>query len=356
VEECVSERSKLTQAPPHDATAALEQARKARRHLAATRATLEAALKAAESRADTAEAQLEALLGVAQADPKPIRALKAAGKAKPEAAYVMMASDWHVGERVRPQMVGGLNEYTPEIAQERAEQYFRSNLKMLNAARSAWDVRQLVFWWGGDFMTGYIHEEYQAENYLSPTEEMFLAYEVLLRGVRFILAEYDVERVVIPTSSGNHGRGTKKKQTSDFRTSYEFLMYRMLQKALADEPRVEVKLGTGYENHLDIYGFRVAFHHGDEVQYNGGVGGIYPALFRRIHRVGAGGFARELDVFGHHHTLGFAPAAFGNGSLIGYSAFAAAKGFRPEPPQQGSFVIDAKHRVPSAMNPIFVTR
>lgn len=350
----MSNRDKLSAPPPPDSAAAIEQARQARRRFALTKHSLEVALRLAEERADTAEKQLEAALGLAELpEPKPIRPLRKAGGV-PEAAYVMLASDWHVGERVRPEMVGGINEYTPEIAQERAEKYFRSNLKMLQAARSAWDIKQLVFWLGGDFITGWIHEELVYENHLSPQEEMLLAYEVLLRGIKHILAEYDVERILIPTSNGNHGRATERKHTSDFRTSYEFLMYRMLAKALADEPRVEVKLGQGYENHVDLYGFRIAFHHGDEVTYNGGVGGIYPALYRRIHRVGAGSFTRDLDVIGHHHQLGYAPAGFSNGSLIGYNAYAAAKGFRPEPPQQGSFVIDARYKRPSNMNPIFV--
>lgn len=348
-------KDKLSKPPEQaDAGALRERERATKRR----ESYLRDALTSAEARADTAEKQLAAVLDLERAESfvKPIRPLKAAGKGKPEATYFMMASDWHVGERVRPNMVSGCNEYTPEIAQERAEHYFRNNLKVLNALRSTWDVKTLVWWLGGDFVTGWIHDDLVYENYLSPQEEAKLAYKILLGGARFILEHYDVDRIIIPTSSGNHGRSTEKKHTSDFRTSSEFLMYGMLEMALESEKRVEIKLGHGYENHQDIYGYRIACHHGDEVKGGIGVGGVAPSLYRRIQRVGAGAFARDLDVYGHHHQLSFAPAAFGNGSLIGYNAYAAAKGFRPEPPQQGSFLIDAQRRVPVAMTPIFVTK
>ena len=62
-------------------------------------------------------------------DPKPyaIRARKEQrGKHFQAATYVMLASDWHIEERVRPETVGWRNEYSPEIAQERAERFFKS--------------------------------------------------------------------------------------------------------------------------------------------------------------------------------------------------------------------------------------
>lgn len=302
--------------------------------------------------------ELESLLSAAVAtrEPRtldPIVALKKT-TVLPEATYVMLASDWHMGERVRSSEVRGLNEYNPDIAQERAEQFWRRNLTMLQAARSAWDVNQCVVWLGGDFMTNYLHDENVSENFLSPTEEMKLVYDALSRGLEYVLSHYECERVIVVTSSGNHGRNTKKKHAAgSFRTSYEFLVYQLLEERF--QGRVEFQLGYGYENHLTLYGnYRIRFHHGDEVQYQGGVGGIYPALYRRIHRTNSGGDAASLDCFGHHHTLGFAPGAAGNGSLIGPNAYGLAKGFPPEVPQQASFIVDSKYLVQSAMSPILV--
>lgn len=322
------------------------------------RSELEAVIKQLQQQNSELSRALEALLGAAEtvgADAPPIRPLVRKAGTLPEATYVAMASDWHMGSFVRAREVRHLNEYTPDIASARAERFFQSNLIMLQAARSAWNVNQLLLWLGGDLMENFLHEENLSENVLSPTEEVILVYETFARGIRFVLDHYDVERVLIATSNGNHGRNTKKSHAAGaFRSSYEFMVYQLLQKHFADEPRISWQLGIGYENIVDVYGFRIRFHHGDAIKFGGGVGGIAPALYRRVHRANSSGDATQLDVLGHFHALGFMPGAFVNGSLIGYSAFAQRLGMPFEEPAQGSFIIDAKHRVPSNMNPIFV--
>jgi hypothetical protein len=284
----------------------------------------------------------------------PIKPLARAQGPLPEATYIALASDWHMGERVRGIEVGGCNEYSPEIARARAEQFFRSNLVMLRTARSAWNVNQLVLWLGGDFMTNWIHEEYHSENYLSPLEEVELVHDTLAAGLQFILDQYECERVVVVTSNGNHGRDTLKKHAAGaFRKSYEFHLYQRLAKEFAG--RVEFQLGYGYENVFSVYGFRIRFHHGDAIRSLGGVGGVDIPLKRRFHRINASApEPAHMEALGHFHTYGFPKHFAMNGSLIGFNAFAAMLGCEFEEPMQASFVIDAKHRVVSNMNPIFV--
>lgn len=324
------------------------------------RKELRAVVKALEHRNAELEEANAFLMNIEDAtdaacNAKPIRRLRRK-TILPEATYVMMASDWHMGERVRPEMVQGLNEYNPEIAQERAERYFRSNLVMLRAARSAWEVNQVLLWLGGDLMTGYIHEEYEEENFLSPTEESLLAFDVLFRGIDYMLDEYDVERVLVFTNQGNHGRtGRKKRITSYFRNSYEYMLYQMLAKHFKNSTRVDFQIGQGYHNIVDIYGYKIRGSHGDAITHRGGIGGIAPALYRRIGRQGEGGDTVDLDIMGHFHQLQFPRRVVMNGSLIGWNAFGDWIGAASELPMQASFVIDAKHKIPSNFNPIFVT-
>lgn len=268
----------------------------------------------------------------------------------PEATYVMLASDWHVGERVRPEQIGFRNEYTPEIAQERALQFWRSNLKMLNAARAAWNIDEAVLWIGGDLITGFIHEEYEAENFLSPIEETTLAFRMMVEGIQFVLDKYDLKRVVIPTSNGNHGRTGKKRISGDFRNSYEYMLYLLLAEHFKKEPRAQFQIGNGYYSVLSVYDMEVRFHHGDAIRSMGGVGGLAPPLYRRL--------GRQPDVLidcsGHHHVLDFLRKMCKNGSLIGWNMFAEYMGCEYEEPQQASFVIDSKHKIACNFNPIIV--
>lgn len=325
-------------------------------------AALEKELRTAEDR----QAFLDRLM--AAPDPKPyrIRKKKSQGKTHPAATYVMGASDWHVGERVRPSNVAGRNEYSPEIAQERAEQYWHSQLTMLNASRSAWEIQQAVLWLGGDLMTGYIHEEYLEENFLSPVEEALLIHDVLSRGIRFLLAHSDLEHILVPTSNGNHGRtGLKMKSSTSAKNSFEWLVYQHLARTFADEPRLKFQIGTGYHNIVDVYRFRINFHHGDAIGYAGGVGGTSVPANRRIGRralsipfrwEGTPMGASHLDVFGHFHHLMYPKFFIQNGSLIGWNDFADRIGAPYEDPQQFSFVVDERYRVVSNFNPILVTK
>lgn len=286
----------------------------------------------------------------------PITLSKTKRKGLPEATYVSLASDWHVDERVRPDQIGGRNEYNPEIAQERGRKFWQSNLTMLNAARAAWHIPKILLWLGGDFITGYIHEEYEAENYLSPTEATLLAFQMLTSGIDHLLAHSDAEEILIVTSNGNHGRTGKKKRISDdFRNSYEFMLYQLLAMHYKAESRIKFQLGTGYYNTVPVYGMDIRFSHGDAVRSSGGVGGLAPPLYRRIGKLAQGGNRVALDCMGHHHQLDFMRLFVRNGSLIGWNLFAEFMGCEPELPRQASFIIDSKHQMACNFNPILVT-
>jgi hypothetical protein len=308
---------------------------------------------------------LDGLINRPAAEPFKLRAPESVGR-KQDAAYVMLASDWHVGERVRPENIGGRNEYNPEIAQERARQYFCSQLRMLGAARAAWDIRTGVLWLGGDLITGYIHEEYLEENFLSPSEEAILAYDIFTAGIKTLLAQSDFETLLIPTSNGNHGRtGAKMKVASSYRNSFEWMLYSLLAKRFEDEPRVKFQIGTGYHNLVDLYGFRINFHHGDAVGYGGGVGGLSIPINRRIGRSassipiaweGTQKDAPHLNVLGHFHQLSFPGPFIVNGSLIGWNDFADRIACAYQEPLQASFVVDSRYKLVSAFNPILVEK
>lgn len=334
---------------------------------------LEAELEAATIRTDFLDSLSDA------PDPKPmkIRARRGQGKRHPSGTYAMLASDWHVGERVRPETVGWRNEYSPEIAQERAEQFFKSNLVMLNASRSAWDIRDLVLWMGGDLMTGYIHEEYLEENFLSPVEEALLAREIMIRGIDFLLVESDAERIIIVTNHGNHGRtGLKLKIASEAKNSFEWMLYHLIRShycATLENPgatksqdgRLEFRIAAGLNNVVDLYGFRINFAHGHENRYGGGIGGISIPINKRIGRRAASVPIRwegtelaapHLYVHGHFHQLTYPGPSMGNGSLIGWNAFAEWISCPFEDPRQGSFVVDERYQIVNAFNPILVDK
>lgn len=318
------------------------------------------------SKLEIRQAFLDVLEDATPPDPIKIAKKKGQGRKDPAATYFMLASDWHLGERVRPENVGGRNAYNPEIAQERARQFFKSQLVMLKAARAAWDVRDGVLWLGGDIMTGWIHEDQLIENFLSPVEEVLLAHKVLISGIDYLLAESDLEHIVVVCNHGNHGRTGKKILVScGARDSHEWLLYQFIRRYYLDEKRLHFRIANGYNETVDCYGFRVCFHHGDAVRYMGGVGGPSIPINRRIGRQaqslpvrweGTERGVPHLYVQGHLHQLHYPGFYICNGSLIGWNDFADRIGCPYEDPRQASFVVDERFKIVSNFNPIIVEK
>ena len=264
---------------------------------------------------------------------------------------IALASDWHIEERVRPETVSFLNEYNPDIAAERAQKFFRNTLRLINMQRAGARIDEAVLWLGGDLITGYIHPELVEENYLSPIEAVDRAFDILVGGIQFLLAEGDFTKLHIPCSYGNHGRTTEKiRIASGARNSYEWGLYHRLRKHFAalKEPRAAFQVAAGYHQYVDI-GDDIAlrFHHGDAIRYAGGVGGVTVPLMKAIHnwntapREGSRiARAATCDFLGHFHQYFGCSRWVVNGSLIGWNPYAVQIRAQYEEPQQAFCMVD----------------
>lgn len=263
-----------------------------------------------------------------------------------EATLVALASDWHVEEVVKPETINGLNAYNPEIAEIRSEIYFSKLLWELRNARTGqsqdygFDIHNIVLWLGGDLISGYIHEELLESNAMSPIQATLLAERLISSGIQTILEqEPDLHQLTIVCSYGNHGRTTQKRRHSTAAAnSFEWNMYKHLEKLFANEPRVKFIIADGSHTYLQVYDWTIRFHHGDDVKYGGGVGGLAVPLRKAIDSWNVSKHA-DITCIGHYHQLLDESFAVVNGSLIGYNAYAQSIKARFEPPRQGLFLI-----------------
>lgn len=262
-----------------------------------------------------------------------------------QAAAILLASDWHVGEKVDPATVNYLNEYNPEIAERRAKNFFANGLRLVRKERQDINIDTLVLWLGGDLITGFIHEELQENNYLSPTEESRFAKSLIIGGLKMLKEQGEFKRIVVPCSFGNHGRTTPKRRVSTgYRNSYEWMMYHDLADLFAGDDVIQFQVVNGYLNYVEIYGKTLRFHHGDNVGYSGGVGGITISLNKFIARTNQQRRA-DCDFLGHFHQLdGYARwrKFVTNGSLIGFNSYAQSIAASPEEPLQAFQLLDAQ--------------
>lgn len=317
-------------------------------------ATLKSRYKAALAQIDRDRERADSLVAL-----KGISATRAtrrvAGRnTKHDATMVVLLSDIHCEETVRPETVNGLNEYSLDVCQRRLDELWSRFFAMLEHERQLCRIDRVCIWLGGDLITGMIHPELAEENSLHPlAAKRWIGSR--LRGFIDAASEHAKE-VVVATSCGNHGRTTEKLRTNEADTSYEHDLYLTMQ---AEERKRNVRwqIGEGHLNYVDLDGFCVRFCHGHAIRYQGGIGGIHVPLNKAIAAWDSTTRA-DLTCIGHWHQFSWGRSGryVTNGSVIGHSAYAIRIKANYEPPCQAAFVIDHGRREVTKAYPLFCDR
>ena len=322
-----------------------------RSELAATRAKYKAALAQIDRERERADS-LTALQGVTRvALNKPAKARK---RLKHAATAVLMLSDVHCEERVLPETVNGENDYSLDVCQLRLAELEERFLDCLQHERNQADVRRVLIWLGGDFITGHIHPDCVEVAQLSPMNATRWIQARLRSLVDSIAA--NAAEVIVCTNAGNHGRSTEKNRiATELDHSWEQMMYH----TLASEERaknVDWRVAEGHLGYVDLDGFLVRTTHGHSIRYAGGVYGLALPASKAIARWDSGRKA-DLTIFGHYHSFGWLRGAryVANGSVIGHSPY-AERVASPERPCQGMAIIDHGRNEVTRAYPLFCDR
>ena len=313
--------------------------------------SLEARYEAQERELEQANQRVATLTGMSK--PERVRKWSAPKRVKHgQAAVVYLLSDLHAAETVRSETVNGLNEYSLEIAEKSLKQVFERNLLLTEDARNLANVRTAILWLGGDLITGHIHEELIESNSLAPQAEARWVKARAKAGIQMLLDSGDFDELIVMTSNGNHGRSTvKMRHATAADHSFEYDMYLSLRDSL-EHPKLKWQVSEAYHNWLNVLGWDCRFHHGDQIRYQGGVGGLAIPANKKV---AAWNKARRAhyDFFGHWHQFGWPNLHWlSNGSVIGYNAYAVSLGCDYQPPLQTFAVIDREHGMTRAL-PVF---
>lgn len=291
-----------------------------------------------------ADERLESILGIKRkvdgVAPKII--VPTSGKSGESVAF-MVASDWHLEERVDPRTVDGLNEYSPTISEDRVKKFFANSLNLVEMCRAKSRIDTGVLLLLGDHITGMIHDDLAESNYMSPTEAVLAALRLARGGINLLLKHGGFKKLLVVCNFGNHGRSTKKMRVSTAaKHSYEWMMYHLLAEGYAKDNRVRFTIADGYFAFLEVFGKVIRTHHGNGIQYQGGVGGLTIPLNKAIAQWNKARKA-DLDVLGHWHTMIRQRDAVVNGSVIGYNAYSITIKASFEPPQQTFFLMHPRY-------------
>ena len=304
-------------------------------------------LEAAEKRIDffTAASAATAPTWVSPGRPK-----------KSECIAVAVLSDCHFDEVVNPVEVNNTNAYDREIAELRLERFVEKTIELARDYVAGVEVTGLVLLLGGDLVSGDIHEELVESNEGTMLETVS-HWTGQLTGAINALADY-FEKVTVASVVGNHGRRTRKprmkKRVTD---NFDWFLTHSVSQAFKDDARVTFIIPETAHVKIDVYNTTILLTHGDSISRGGGgIGGIYPVVFRGKARLMANPSTRhDLLVIGHYHQLLSAVESglLVNGSLKGYDEYAAVSSFPYEEARQAFFLVTPTHGV-TISAPIYV--
>lgn len=271
-----------------------------------------------------------------------------------EAVAVIVASDWHIDETVKPASISNRNSFNPKVAKKRAMLFFRNAVKLIKITKKDVSVDTVILALLGDFISSEIHDELKENNSMLPMEGILFVQELLKSGIRYLLKHTDCN-FIVPCCVGNHTRITPRVNVStEYGNSLEFLMYNSLKLSFENQKRITFIISEGYHCYVKVLGKTLRFHHGHACRFYGGIGGIYIPVNKAIAQWNKMKHA-DIDVFGHFHQFKDGGDFICNGSLIGYNAYALRIKADYDKPKQAFFLIDKK-RGKTIVAPIFLEK
>lgn len=240
-----------------------------------------------------------------------------------------MWSDWHYGETVSAEEVGGVNTFNKKVANARIKKLVESIIDLAFNHMTKPNYPGIVICLGGDMISGNIHEELRdTQGYIQ--KDLLDLQEQLITALTTIADKFG--RVFVPCVIGNHGRTTlKPRHKGRAYESYEWNLYNQLERHFKNDKRFQFLIPGETDAYFSVLGHRFLLTHGDTLGVHGGDGiiGCLGPIARGAFKVGRSEsqIGRDFDtmVIGHWHT--YTPRGDGipvivNGALKGYDEYA----------------------------------
>jgi len=283
------------------------------------------------------------ILGLSELEPKVPNWLISTSNhpSKSPGVPTLFASDWHWGEVVDPEQIGGVNSFDMSIAQKRAKRMIETTIDLLNNHVVNPDYPGIVFALGGDMISGDIHEELMATNETEVMPTILDLFGVLSWCIETLADEFG--NVFVPCVSGNHGRMTHKIRAKGRNfTSFDWLLYQLLAKRYEKDSRIKFLIPSGPDALYRIYNHRYLLTHGDQFRGGDGVIGALGPIIRGDHKKRSRNAQIDMEydtmLLGHFHQLIQLERLIVNGSLKGFCEYAYSNNFGFEPPRQALWI------------------
>ena len=270
----------------------------------------------------------------------------------------LFLSDVHWDEVVDPRQINGMNAYNRDIAVRRLRTCFSKTVDLClnHMAKPSYDYIVLSF--GGDMLSGNIHEELRETNEYPIALSMMGLIDHMTAGIDLLVEKFG--KVYVPCVVGNHGRWDKKPRAKNRAyESYEWIIYQMLAKHYAKDDRIHFDIADGPDLPYKIYDTRYLLTHGDQARGGSGIAGALSPLMLMDHRKRKRAMAthQEFDYLqmGHWHQRMMVKGLIVNSSVKGYDEWTASMNFEFELPSQQMWITHAEYGI-TASWPILLER
>jgi predicted phosphodiesterase len=273
--------------------------------------------------------------------PPPDWAVKVPAGADSPGVPMLDLGDWHIGETVDPRQLHGANAFDAAIADARVKRLLDRVLYLAFQHVKAPKYPGIVVILGGDFVSGWLHQELFRTDWCPPTMAANWCtsrlHRVLLR-----LAEA-FGRVWVVAVPGNHGRLTQKPMAKGgAEACFDHAIYEALADRLQDDARFAWSIPAAGDCIVQVAGTRYLVAHGHQLGVKGGdglIGALGPIMRGTIKTARAErSVGRDFDVavLHHFHQALWLPSAgiIVNGTLKGYDEWARLNRFAFAPPTQ----------------------
>lgn len=266
--------------------------------------------------------------------------------------WVIVLSDNHLGKRITPDEVSGLQSYNVEIARNRVARTFAKSVELIRLNGSS--VDRILVMCLGDNCNGALRHDDDRSNEIGPFAQSRAFAECIRDGLDFLLTTHKCE-IDVCFLPGNHGRTTANPPSVEIGENYDCIAGALVEWHYQNSLRVHVS-NTGQADALvSIYGRGYLFTHGDRIGSGGGdgqIGALGPTK-RGSLKIGQqqleiGKYVEKLPslaavIMGHFHYHWTDFDVYVSGAACGPDPWAFLKlRAKPKPPYQWLLGIEAE--------------
>jgi hypothetical protein len=251
---------------------------------------------------------------------------------------VLLFSDTHVGQIIKPEQTLGFGEYNFNIFLARLKYLEESTISILTKHTTT-KIDELVVPMLGDFLHGALNHSAEAAQHVTLFTQYYSAGHAIAQFLRNLSAY--VPKLRIQTVVGNHTRwGTQKKMPTENRYSnLDMFLYALVEALTHDVKKIEWNLNMQPFSLFTVQGFTFHASHGDHLRGGDKALGIPNHAFGRQLSTTAQLFAKHEQQAPHYYVTGHLhrgiqlPHALGeiivNGGFPGLDNYALAENFNP---------------------------